>query len=341
MNMKKTIAFISIFSFAYCADPDTTGKLQTADTAVATPKTEARRDRSPVFDTSGYNRRMLALAHDSSSSLWPVKAAYPLPGAILPYKRIVAYYGNLYSTRMGILGELPPDEMLARLQQEAKEWEAADSATPVQTALHYIAVSAQPRPGEAGKYRLRMPFTEIDKIMEMARKINAIVFLDIQVGQGRVEEEVPSLEKYLSMPNVHLGLDPEFSMKNREKPGSRIGTMDAADINYTTGYLAGLVRKYNLPPKVLVVHRFTSGMLTNYKQIELKPEVQVVIDMDGFGSPVLKKGSYKHWVTKQPVQFTGVKLFYKNDAKGRYSDRMLTKKEVLELYPKPVYIQYQ
>jgi hypothetical protein len=37
---------------------------------------------------------------------WPVKAPYPLAGALLPYNRIIAYYGNLYSTRMGILGEL-------------------------------------------------------------------------------------------------------------------------------------------------------------------------------------------------------------------------------------------
>jgi hypothetical protein len=207
--------------------------------------------------------------------------------------------------------------------------------------LHYIAVSAQPTPGKAGKYRLRMPFTEIDKVLELAKKIGAIVFLDIQVGHGTVQEEVPELEKYLSMPNVHLGLDPEFSMKGGVIPGRKIGTMDAADINYASGYLAQLVRKHNLPPKILVVHRFTNGMLTNHRQIKLQSEVQVVIDMDGFGSPTLKKDTYRQWVMKQPVQFTGVKLFYKNDSKSRYSDRMLTKKEVLDLYPKPLYIQYQ
>ena len=38
-------------------------------------------------------------------NLWPVKAPYPLAGAILPFKRVVAYYGNLYSKKMGALGE--------------------------------------------------------------------------------------------------------------------------------------------------------------------------------------------------------------------------------------------
>ena len=37
--------------------------------------------------------------------LWPVKTVYPKDGAILPFSRIVAYYGNLYSKKMGVLGE--------------------------------------------------------------------------------------------------------------------------------------------------------------------------------------------------------------------------------------------
>jgi ribosomal protein S2 len=35
---------------------------------------------------------------------------------------------------------------------------------------------------------------------------------------------------------------------------------------------------------VLIVHRFTQGMVTNYKKIKTVPEVQVVMDMDGFGA---------------------------------------------------------
>ena len=43
----------------------------------------------------------------------------------------------------------------------------------------------------------------------------------------------------------HLGIDPEFSMrKSGKKPGSVIGTFDAADINWTSEYLAKLVKAY-------------------------------------------------------------------------------------------------
>ena len=72
-------------------------------------------------------------------------------------------------------------------------------------------------------------------------------------------------------------------MKNGRVPGTSIGTLDAAGINYTMEYLAALVNEFKLPPKILVAHRFTEGMLTNYKQIKLLKQVQLVINMDGFG----------------------------------------------------------
>jgi hypothetical protein len=271
---------------------------------------------------------------------WPVKAAYPNAGALLPFNRIIAYYGNLYSTKMGVLGEYPETQMLDMLQAEADKWQAADPSTPSIPALHYIAVTAQGSAQEDGKYRLRMPWTEIDKVLEMAKKINALVFLDIQVALSNVQTEVPLLEKYLKMPNVHLALDPEFSMKTGKRPGTVIGSMDATDINYAAEYLAKVVRDNNLPPKILVVHRFTQPMLTNARSIKPLPEVQIVIDMDGFGPPAQKIDSYLSYVRSEPVQFTGFKLFYKNDA-YLYGKHLMTPAEVLKLSPQPSYIQYQ
>src|SRR5690606_2458003 len=228
------------------------------------------------------------------------------PGAILPNNRIIAYYGNLYSTRMGILGELPKEEMLTKLQGEVATWQAADTTTKTIPALHYIATTAQIEPGRANLYRLRMPFKQIDTIMSWAKSIDALVFLDIQVGHSNLKDEVTALEPYLKLPEVHLGIDPEFSMKNGEIPGTRIGTFSASDINVAIDILANLVKEHNLPPKVLVIHRFTQGMVTDYKNIKTLPEVQVVIDMDGFGEKVLKRSTYKRYIFREPVQFTGV-----------------------------------
>jgi hypothetical protein len=293
-----------------------------------------------VLDTALYDQKMTRIINGDSSGRWPVKAAYPNAGAILPFKRIVAYYGNLYSKKMGVLGEYPAPEMLQKLNAEVKKWEAADSTMAVQPALHYIAVTAQGAPGKGGKYRLRMPFKQIDSVLKMAAPVNALVFLDIQIGMSTLQDEIPLLETYLKMPQVHLGIDPEFSMKTGKKPGSVIGTMDAADVNYATEYLSNLARVNNLPPKILVVHRFTQAMITNYKKIETRPDVQIVMDMDGWGAQARKFTTYRQFIAKEPVEFTGFKLFYKNDFREANS-RILTPEEVLKLKPQPVYIQYQ
>ena len=292
-------------------------------------------------DAAQYDSLMLKLANGDQSGRWPVKKApRPLPGAIFPYYRVVAYYGNMYSKNMGVLGQYPPKIMLEKLEGEVKSWQAADPSTPVKPALHYICVTAQAYAGKNGLHNLRMPFKQIDSVLHMAQKINALVFLDFQVGFSTVQLEIPRIEKYLLMPNVHVGIDPEFSMKEGSIPGKRIGTYDAADINFVSNYLAGIVRKNNLPPKILVVHRFTKRMVTNYQEIKLHPEVQLVMDMDGWGGPDLKKDSYKYFISHEPVQFTGFKLFYKNDIKNP-PKRMLSKQELLKLQPAPIYIQYQ
>jgi hypothetical protein len=273
-------------------------------------------------------------------NIWPVKTVYPNAGAILPFNRIIAYYGNLYSTKMGVLGEYKEEEMLARLEAEVKKWNTADPNTPVIPALHYIAVVAQGSAGADGKYRARMPFTEIDKVLKIAEKINAIVFLDIQLGFSKVEIEVPLLEKYLKLPNVHLGIDPEFSMKGSIRPGKVVGTLDAADINFASNYLANIVKANNLTPKVLVIHRYTQKMVANYKLIKTLPEVQIVMHMDGWGGQAKKINTYQQFIYKEPVQFTGFKLFYKNDVFDP-GTTLMTPESLLKLNPQPVYIQYQ
>lgn len=294
----------------------------------------------PPLDTAAYDAKMIALANGDTSGLWPVKTEYPPAGAILPFKRIVAFYGNFYSTKMGVLGEYEPDVMLAKLKAEVTKWEAADPATPVVPALHYIAVTAQGSAGADGKYRARMPYSQIDLTLELAHKIDAITFVDIQPALSTVEVEVPLLEDYLKKPDVHLGIDPEFYMKTGKKPGTVIGTMNADDINFVTGYLAKLVQDNHLPPKILVIHRFTQGMIRSYENIILRPEVQIVMDMDGWGLSATKLKAYSDFIHDEPIEFAGFKLFYKNDIRVAGST-MMTPEAVLKLKPAPSYIQYQ
>ena len=271
--------------------------------------------------------------------VWPTLPT-PRPDAILPARRIIAFYGTPRSTRMGILGELPPAQMMARLEQVAAEWTAADPGTPAAPALHLIATVAHAAPGVDGRYRIRHGPDVIEQVIGWAATRGWLVFLDIQVGQSTVESELPRLLPYLARPNVHLALDPEFAMKDGRLPGRYIGTLDAAEVNHAIGALERLVDSLALPPKVVVVHRFTRDMLTNSRAIRVDPQgrVQVVIDMDGFGTPGGKLGIWRQIILRWPVQYTGLKLF----TKSRNDTPMMGPAEVLQrFWPAPVYIQYQ
>lgn len=309
-----------------------------AKTSTKTSKPRVTSDAASRQDPTGMAREsMYARRNAQLDSLWPVKGPEPLPGAILPQKRIIAYYGNPLSKRMGVLGEYEPQAMLKMLDAEVKAWEQADPETPVQPALHLIAVVAQAAPGSDGKYRARMGDSLVERVARWAESRKALVFLDVQVGLSTLQQELPRLAKFLVRPNFHLGIDPEFSMKNGGIPGKRIGTYDAADINYATEFLQGLVQQHKLPPKLLIVHRFTRNGVTNYKNITLRPEVQIVMHMDGFGAPWLKLDSYREYVKAEPVQFAGWKQFYK----PKNDNPRTPISTIAKLNPKVLYIQYQ
>ena len=340
--MKRTVLCSLVVLFFACSDNSNKAQTTKDSAAVANKKDAAAVSGAPTLDTALYNRLTKHMANGDTTGRWPVKADYPLPGALLPFNRIIAYYGNLYSNRMGALGKWPKAEMMQRLKQEVKEWNEADTVIKSIPALHYICVTAQAAPGRDGKYRYRMPLGQIDTILNWAKEIDAVVFVDIQSAFSTLGVEVPLLEKYLSMPNVHLGVDPEFNLAYKQKrPGSVVGSIDAKEINEITDYLVGLVRKNNLPPKIFMIHRFTQGMVTNADKIKLHPELQIVMDMDGWGNPAKKKSTYYSWINPQPVQFTGFKLFYVNDTEKSGEKEMMSKAEVLKLTPIPVYIQYQ
>jgi hypothetical protein len=308
----------------------------------------------PSLDTVAYDAKILALANhppvatstatttatSTHRYLWPVKTVYPGNGAILPFSRIVAYYGNFYSTKMGVLGEYPKDEMLAKLHAEVVSWKTADPSTPVIPAIHYIVTVAQGSAGADGDWTARMPDSEIQKALALGKEVHGIVFLDVQAGQSTIQKEVSAISEYLKLPDVHLGIDPEFAMHNNRKPGDYIGTLDAKDINDVIAILSKIVDDNHLPPKILIIHRFTEDMVTNAELIKPTKEVQVVMNMDGWGTQTLKTGIYRQVVAQEPVQFTGIKLFYKNDLKAP-STGMLTPSAILKFRPQPSYIQYQ
>src|SRR5512142_2661614 len=120
----------------------------TADKPPARPAPDSARPRL----NSGRN------AHDSASYVAAIRAGqkrlanWPtgperVSGSLLPENRIVAYYGNPHSKKMGVLGEYPEQEMLSMLDKTVAQWRTADPATPVIPAIHLVTGVAQ---GDAG-----------------------------------------------------------------------------------------------------------------------------------------------------------------------------------------------
>jgi len=264
-----------------------------------------------------------------------------LTGALLPNNRILSYYGHPNSSAMGILGEFSKEEVHRLLAEQAVEYEAADSAHPVVLAFELIATVAQPHPGEDGTY---VAYTGDEIIQEYVDYVTAndmILILDLQIGHDTIPNQINLIRKWLELPNVHVALDPEFSMKANETvprdriPGEFIGEANGLHIQEGMELLAQIVAEAGIPPKMLIVHQFEEEMIFNKDQITPVAGVQFVLDMDGFGGTEAKVGNYGHFVRDQLIEFGGIKLFYRQD------DPLLTPAEIVALDPPALVVIYQ
>lgn len=235
---------------------------------------------------------------------------------------------------MGILGRLSGDALADGLRRQAAAYKQV-SQKEVLAAYELIAVVAQGQPGSDGLYRRRESREVIDRMLKEARAAGFKLILDIQTGRSTVLSELRHLAPYLDEPDVYVALDPEFSMGSDGIPGRRIGTMPASEVNDAIAVLENVIAQHDLPPKVLIVHQFTTGMLPDKESIWDSKSLDVVLDMDGFGPPELKRHTYKTVLRQRPLEFTGFKLFYIQDT------GLLEPAQVLALSPSPSVIIYQ
>lgn len=235
---------------------------------------------------------------------------------------------------MGILGRLDGSALAEGLKRQAEGY-AAVAHKPVLPAYELVAIVAQPEPGRDGRYRRRESRDVIDRMLREARAAGFKLILDVQTGRSTVLSELSYLAPYLQEPDVYLALDPEFSMGTDGIPGRRIGTMRADEVNDAIAVLEYLQERYQLPPKVLIVHQFTTGMLPDKENIWNSDVVDIVLAADGFGSPALKRHTYGSVLRQRSLEFSGFKLFYIQDT------NLLQPSQVLGLTPSPSVIIYQ
>jgi hypothetical protein len=253
---------------------------------------------------------------------------------VLDTSLLVTWYGNPWSERMGILGRMKGESLAAGLKRQAAAYAAVTDKSVV-PAYELVAVIGQPQPGRDGQYRRRESRQVIDRMLREARAAGFKLILDVQTGHSTVLSELSYLAPYLQEPDVYLALDPEFSMGNGGVPGQRIGQMHADDVNDAIAVLEYLQERYQLPPKVLIVHQFTMDMLPDKEKIWSSSMLDVVLVADGFGSPALKRHTYSMVLRQRSLAFSGFKLFYIQDTD------LLQPKQVLALTPSPSVIIYQ
>jgi hypothetical protein len=178
--------------------------------------------------------------------------------------------------------------------------------------MELLADIADSSPGDDGLYRTRQPDAVIARYLRAARRIRALLILDLQPGHAGFFAEARHLERWLREPDVSLALDPEWATPGAV-PGQVIGSVDVHEVNAISFWLERLVRRRRLPQKLLVIHRFTEGAIAGEADLKPRRDVAVTVNVDGFGTNAVKIARYKQFAQHRRGLHNGFKLFYHED----------------------------
>ncbi len=272
----------------------------------------------------------------------PTEIQPGLGRTILPTYRVVAAFGAPNGgPRLGTLGVGTPNEAATRLVTEIAP--PYGGGRPILPALELIATIAHREPQSSGTYSTRYSDEQIQGFLDAARNKGAILILDIQPGSSPWMDEVRALTPWLKNPDVSLALDPEWSMEPGQIPGTVIGGISASEINEVSAYMQQLIRENKLPQKLLIVHQFKEYQLTDQSQIVDRNGVQVVLNVDGFGTIEQKQAAYNALVSPaRGKQFPmGFKLFFEEDNDPKLGATIMSPYDVMALSPQPDVIVYE
>jgi hypothetical protein len=249
-------------------------------------------------------------------------------------ERIVALYGHPGSTVLGALGEQDLDATVARAREVAAPY-GADGAVVV-PAFEIITTIASAEAGPRGDYSRRADPELIRPFIERAAEEGFHVVLDLQPGRTDFLEQAQEYEEFLREPHVGLALDPEWRLEDDQVHLQQIGSVAAEEVQRVVDWLAELTREHRLPQKLLVLHQFRFSMLPDRDMIEPRPELAIVIHMDGQGPIQTKYETYAAITAGAEDRWVwGWKNFYDED------DPTPTPDEVLALDPLPWFVSYQ
>jgi len=270
----------------------------------------------------------------------PVAAPVPaLPGGgqtLFPGRRLVALYGHPGAPELGVLGAQDLPGSIARAQKLAAYY-APLSDVPVIPTFEIIATTASSKAGDDGDYSSESTVASLRPWVEQATAAGMYVVLDLQPGSADFLSRSSRYTDLLRLPNVGLALDAEWHLEAGQKPLQQIGAVDAADINAVTAWLAELTTTAHLPQKLVVLHQFQLSMIRHEPNLDTHhPETQLLIHMDGNGSPALKDATWAAVTAAAPPGLPfGWKNFYREDTP------MLSPDQTMAHHPAPLMVSYQ
>jgi hypothetical protein len=250
-------------------------------------------------------------------------------------RRYVAFYGNPYTTALGALGEQAPAETLARMQPLLTEY-GADGSQVIPT-FEIIASVASAGPTD-GDYSEEWDPAAFEEWIRFAGENGIYVVLDLQPGREDFLTQAQQYQSLLELPYVGLALDPEWRLLPDQVHLRQVGHVQAAEVNTVVDWLADLVRDKGLPQKLLIVHQFKFSMIVQRETLKQRPELQMVIQMDGQGPIPTKDETFAALTagTEQAHWRWGWKNFFDEDSPETASPAY-----TIDRQPVPVFVSYQ
>lgn len=262
-----------------------------------------------------------------------------LPGGgqlMFPGRRFVAAYGSPITPSLGILGEQGPEESVARVQQLVDEYQPF-SPEPVIPAFEIIGTVASGGPGADGNFTNEWAPEEFIPMIDAITEAGGYAVIDLQPGMADLLNQAKIFEELLKRPGVGLALDPEWKLTPGQQPGAQIGVADAQEINRVVDWLADLTRDSGGPQKLLILHQFSTAMISNRDQIDTsRPELAISLHADGHGTPDLKMGTWDALrAGLSPDIWMAWKNFYDEDTPT------FTPEQTMAVEPRPWFVSYQ
>jgi hypothetical protein len=250
-------------------------------------------------------------------------------------RRYVAFYGHPETTGLGVLGQQGPEETLARMQPLLEEY-AADGYQIIPT-FEMIASVASAKATDDGDYSFEWPISTFDEWIRVAEENDMYVVLDLQPGREDFLTQAKQYEELLKLPFVGLALDPEWRIKSDQVHLVQTGQVTAAEVNTVVDWLGDLVRDNSLPQKMLLIQQFQSRMIVDRETLKQRPELQMVIQMDGQGPIPTKDDTYGFLTegTEDAHWRWGWKNFFTMDPETATPAYTIAK------VPTPVFVSYQ